>query len=108
MAGTVRNWIKNFAEVADPLTKSTRVTKEEFIWGEEQKLAMNETKKRVSTCEAIRPIDHSLPFPIILSVSTLVIAVGFILAQLDRENQRRPARFGSITWNERISQYSQA
>ncbi|KXN86951.1 Gag-Pol polyprotein [Leucoagaricus sp. SymC.cos] len=47
--------------------------------------------------KTIRPVDHSLPFPIILSVDTVVIAVGFILAQLDGENQRRPARFGSIT-----------
>ncbi|KXN83425.1 Pol polyprotein, partial [Leucoagaricus sp. SymC.cos] len=32
MAGTVRNWIKGFAEVAHPLTRLTRVTKEEFSW----------------------------------------------------------------------------
>ncbi|KXN91782.1 Pol polyprotein, partial [Leucoagaricus sp. SymC.cos] len=73
MAGTVRNWIKGFAEVANPLTKLTRVTKEEFRWGEEQKLAIEEMKK---------PIDHALPFPIILSIDTLVITVSFILAQL--------------------------
>lgn len=108
MAGTVRNWIKNFAEVADPLTKLTRVTKEEFTWGEKQKLAMEEMKKRVATCEAIRPIDHSLPFDVILSVDTSVIAVGFILAQLDENKCRRLARFGSIAWNERISRYSQS
>jgi len=53
MVGTVRNWIRDFAEVADPLTKLTRVTKREFIWGEKQRLAMEEMKKRVSTCEAI-------------------------------------------------------
>jgi len=108
MAGTVRNWIKNFAEVADPLTKLTRVTKEEFTWGEKQRSAMEEMKKQVSTCEVIRPIDHSLPFDVILSVDTSVIAVGFILAQLDENKQQRPARFGSIAWNERISRYSQS
>ena len=53
VAGTVQNWIRGFAEVTDPLTKLTRVTKREFTWGEEQKLAMEEMKKRVSTCEAI-------------------------------------------------------
>jgi len=53
MAGTVRNWIRGFAEVADPLTKLTRVTKGEFFWKEKQKLAMKEMKERVATCEAI-------------------------------------------------------
>ncbi|KXN81373.1 Pol polyprotein [Leucoagaricus sp. SymC.cos] len=79
MAGTVRNWIKGFAEVANPLTKLTRVIKEEFRWGEEQKLAMEEMK----------PIDHVLLFPIILSVDTLVITVSFILAQLSQYSQSK-------------------
>jgi len=81
MAGTVWNWIRKFAEVADPLTKLTKVTKGEFFWGEEQKLAIEKMKERVATCEAIQPIDHSLPFEVILSIDTSVIAVGFILAQ---------------------------
>ena len=85
MAGTVQNWIRGFVEVADPLTKLTRVTKREFIWGEEQRLAIEKMKKCVSTYEAIQPIDHAIPFKVILSVDTLVIAVGFILAQLDTE-----------------------
>ena len=53
IANTVRNWIRGFAEVADPLTKLTRVTKGEFLWEEEQKLAMKEMKERVATYEAI-------------------------------------------------------
>jgi len=53
MAGTVQNWIREFAEVADLLTKLTRVTKGEFFWEEEQKLAMKEMKERVATCKAI-------------------------------------------------------
>jgi len=53
MVGTVWNWIRGFAEVADPLTKLTRVTKGEFFWGEEQKLVMEEIKERVATCKAI-------------------------------------------------------
>ncbi|KXN92178.1 hypothetical protein AN958_08893 [Leucoagaricus sp. SymC.cos] len=30
MAGTVRNWIKSFVEMCDPLTKLMKVTKGEF------------------------------------------------------------------------------
>lgn len=46
---------------------------------------MVEMKKQVVTCEAIWPINYSFSFDIILSVDTSVIAVGFILAQLDVE-----------------------
>jgi len=95
-------------EVADPLMKLTRITKEEFSWGEEQASAMKEMKKRITTCEVIRPVDHLLLFNVILSVDTSVIAVGFILAQLDAEGQQRPTRFGLIAWNKQILRYSQA
>jgi len=81
MAGTVQNWIRGFVEVADPLTKLMRVMKGEFSWEEEQKLAMNEMKEKVATCEVIQPIDHFLSFEVILSIDTSVITVGFILAQ---------------------------
>ena len=53
IASTVQNWIRVFTEVADPLTKLTRVTKGKFSWGEEQKLVIEEMKERVATCEAI-------------------------------------------------------
>jgi len=34
IASIVRNWIKGFAEVVDPLTKLTRVTESKFSWEE--------------------------------------------------------------------------
>ena len=33
--------------------------------------------------------------------------MGFILSQLDENNKRRPARYGSLPFNERESRYSQ-
>jgi len=44
-------------------------------------------KKRVSTCKVIQSINHALLFDVILSMNTSVIAVGFILAQLDAKGQ---------------------
>jgi len=38
-------------------------------------------------------------FKVILLVDTSVIAVEFILVQLDAEERQRPVRFGSIAWN---------
>jgi len=49
------------------------------------RLAMEEMKKRVLTCETIQPIDHTMLLKVILLVNTSVIAIGFILAQLDIE-----------------------
>jgi len=57
---------------------------------------MEEIKERVATCKVIRPIDHSLPFEVILSIDMSVITVRFILAQQNVEEQQRPAKFGSI------------
>ncbi|KXN92882.1 hypothetical protein AN958_07267 [Leucoagaricus sp. SymC.cos] len=37
-----------------------------------------------------------------------IIAVGYILAQLNAQNRQCPTRFRSITWNEHIAQYSQS
>ena len=53
MVDTVQNWIRGFAEITDPLTKLTRVTKREFTQGKKQRLAIEEIKKRALTCEVI-------------------------------------------------------
>jgi hypothetical protein len=41
-------------------------------------------------------------------VDSSYIGVGFILLQLGDDGKRYPSRFGSITWSERESRYSQA
>ena len=58
---------------------------------------------------ALRPIDYTSPTPVILTVDTSQIAVGFLLCQCDAENPRirHFARFGSITLNDHESHFSQ-
>jgi hypothetical protein len=87
MVETVRNWIKSFAELCDPLTKLTRVTKMEFEWGEEQRQVMVELKQLVVTCEVIHPIDHASACTIFLVVDTSVITVRYVLVQNDEKEQ---------------------
>ena len=53
MVDTVRNWIKGFVEVIDPLTKLIRITKSKFSQGKEQRLAMEEIKTKVFIYEVI-------------------------------------------------------
>jgi len=106
-AGTVHNWIKNYAFIARPLTNLTRNIVP-FIWDDNAQMVMDTLKHAVINSPAIRPIDYHSPNPVILAVNSSHIACGWILLQIDNENCRRPSRFGSITWNDRESRYSQA
>ena len=69
---------------------------------------MNTLKTAVIDSPAIRPLDYSSSNEVILAVDSSHIAVRFILSQVDDNGKRRPARFGSILWNDRESRYSQA
>lgn len=104
--GIVRNWIKGFSEIAAPLVKLTKKDIK-FDFTSECQQAMDILKERVISAPAMRPIDYTSDKPIILAVDSSYIAVGWILFQLDNNGQRRPARYGSIAWNERESRYSQ-
>jgi len=106
-AGTVHNWIKDYATISRPLTSLTcnNVT---FVWNKDTQNAMNTLKSAIIKSLAIRPINYKSGQEVILAVDSSYIACGWILLQLDNEGRRCPSHFGSITWNERESHYSQA
>lgn len=106
LCGTVRIWIKDYSAIARPLTELTRMA-EEFIWDQRRQEAFDKLKNIVTQAPALRPIDYMSEKPVILSVDSSKIAAGFILSQLDDNDIRRPARYGSIPMNERESNYSQ-
>lgn len=106
LCGTVRIWIKNYSEIARPLTELIRKT-EDFIWDERREQAFNQLKTLITTAPALRPIDYSSNNPVVLSVDSSIIAVGFILSQLDDLGRKQPARYGSLPMNEREACYSQ-
>ena len=105
--GTIRVFIKNFAMHARPLVQLTRKNIE-FEFGGEQLLAMEKMKFLTQECPAIRTIDYRSENEVILSVDSSWMAVGFILSQIGDNGKRYPSRFGSIMWNEREQNYSQA
>src|SRR6202795_643136 len=107
LCGTVRIWIQDYSSLARPLAELFHKDKE-FEWTEPREEAFNQLKQLVSTAPALRPIDYTSDSPIILSVDTSTIAIGFILSQIDDEGRRRIARYGSLPINERESVYSQA
>ncbi|KAJ8483236.1 hypothetical protein ONZ45_g14668 [Pleurotus djamor] len=105
--GVMRIFIKDYSLHARPLTDLTKKGTE-FVFGEEQLHAMNTLKHLAATSPALRAIDHSSDGEVILAVDSSYIAVGFVLSQVGPDGKRYPSRFGSITWNERESRYSQA
>ncbi|RDB16200.1 Transposon Tf2-6 polyprotein [Hypsizygus marmoreus] len=106
LCGTVRIWIKDYSKLARPLTELIRKDAD-FEWNERCQESFDTLKALVSSAPALRPIDYTSDNPVIMSVDTSYIAVGFILSQIDEQGRRRPARYGSIPLNERESRYSQ-
>lgn len=107
LCGTLRIWIPNYSQIARPLTELVHKGAE-FIWDDRRQEAFDTLKVKVSSAPALRPINYRSENPIIMSVDTSLIAVGFILSQSDDEGKRRPARYGSLPMNDVQSRYSQS
>jgi len=107
--GPARNWIRNYAVIARPLVRLTagKIQDKDFVWTDEADEAFARVKDAVRDCGWMRPIDYSSSEEIYLAVDSSHIAVGFEIGQ-DDKGKKRPARFGSITFSERESRYSQA
>ena len=86
LCGTVRIWIKNYSEIARPLTELVRKNIS-FIWDRQRQEAFDQLKHLVTSAPALRPIDYKSDKPIILSVDTSKIVVGIILSQEDKEER---------------------
>lgn len=106
LCGTVRIWIKNYSALARPITELWRKNVE-FEWDSRRQSAFQSLKDLVSAAPALSPIDYSSTRPVILAVDSSWMAAGIILLQIDEKGQRRPARYGSIPFNDREQRYSQ-
>ncbi len=106
LCGTVRIWIEGYSARARPLTELIR-KETEFMWDNRRQEAFDDLKHAVTSAPALRAIDYVSDHPVIMSVDSSIIAIGFILSQEDEEGRRRPARYGSLPINERESRYSQ-
>ena len=106
LAGYMRIWIKNYSAIARPLVNLTRKG-ETFIWEDQHADAMQKLKDAIVNSSALISIDYTTDRPVYLSVDSSFRGVGWILAQECADGKRRPSRFGSISWNERESNYSQ-
>jgi len=107
LCGTVRIWIPNYSKLIRPLTELTRKGTE-FIWTQRHQDAFDHLKTVITSPPILRLIDYQSNNPVILSVDSSRIAVGFILSQVDDQGKRHPARYGSLPMNEREARYSQS
>jgi len=107
VCGVVRIWIKDYSKKARPLVILTR-KEVEFQWDEDQRYAMNDLKDAVINAPCLRPINYQSDFAVILAVDASYIALGYVIYQIGADDRRYPSRFGSLTWNDRESRYSQA
>src|SRR5882724_8071641 len=99
-------WVKDFTKHARPLVILTK-KEMDFVWGPEQRASMEDLKQVIITAPCLWLIDYRSDQCVILVVNSSCIATGFILLQLGADNKCYPSHFGSITWNERESHYSQ-
>ena len=106
LTGYMRIWIKNYSAIARPLVNLTRKG-ETFTWEDQHADSMQRLKNAIVNSPALISIDYSTDRPVFLAVDSSFRGVGWILSQECADGKRRPSRFGSISWNERESNYSQ-
>jgi len=107
LCGTVRNWIKDYSQIAKPLVDLTRKLVD-YHWGEEQQKAFQRLKELVVGSPALKPIDYRCGRPVVLSVDTSIHGIGFILSQLDKDGRKIPARYGSLPLTPVQARYGQS
>ena len=105
--GWVRNFIARYALISRPLVELTRKGNV-FVFGEREEAAMQELKETLAKSPALKAIDYESGREVVLAVDSSVMGVGFILLQVGEDGKRYPNRFGSIAWNNREKNYSQA
>jgi len=122
-AGVGRKWIRGFSLIAKPLTLLTRIAvQRQFFFSKEAEAAQNELKRLVSSApvlikldyEAAKLLSHLDPLPrpsenglVIVAVDSCQNGTGWILYQMV-EKSKHPVIFGSCTFNDAESRYSQA
>ena len=122
-AGVGRKWIRGFSLIVKPLTLLTKIAvQRQFFFSKEAEAAQNELKRLVSSAPVLikldynaaknvtyldplpRPSDHGL---VIVAVDSCQNCTGWILYQMV-EKDKHPVIFGSCTFNDTESRYSQA
>ena len=118
IAGVARRWTKGFSIIARPLTMLCRKSDAPFRFPDAARMAVDELKKRIAGAPVLISVDYdaanSISRPVTEFVNGLVVVsvdaskygAGWVIYQY-RELIRHPALFGSCTYNQAESRYSQ-
>ena len=122
-AGVGRKWIRGFSLIAKPLTLLTKIAvQRQFSFSKEAEAAQNELKHLISSApvlikldyEAAKLLSHLDKLPrasdhglVIVAVDSCQNGTGWILYQMI-EKEKHLVIFGSCTFNDTKSRYSQA
>ena len=87
LCGTMCIWIERYSELARPLTE---LIWKSFEWDEHRQEAMDVLKNTIAQSPALITIDYKSGRPVIFAVDTSVIAISYIISQIDAKGQRRP------------------
>jgi RNase H-like domain found in reverse transcriptase len=120
--GTARvtwHWAWQFAEIVKPLMMLTKKQNHEFQGTSKVDTVMAILKQAMTTLPALKTLDIGLAKVqrkemwendlglVTLAVNSSQIAIGYVLYQT-LEDSHHPIIYGSITWNEVESRYSQS
>ena len=117
--GCGRKWIKGYSLIAKPLTSLLRGPETDFAFTEEARQAMETLKRLVTEAPVLISIDYQLAANVsphapwesdhgllVTAVDALKYGASWVVFQIIVAN-KKPAVFGSCTYNEMESQYSQ-
>ncbi|KAL3676054.1 hypothetical protein R1sor_026002 [Riccia sorocarpa] len=99
-------WIPHYAHAADPLYELCRKDVK-FKWTEKHAESMRKLKELLSTSPFLGRIDYQCGRPVILTVDTSPIAIGWAVGQNDAEGNRFAVRFGARVLSSRQRSYPQ-
>ena len=99
-------WIPHFAHISEPLYKLLR-KRNKFVWQHEQDLAMMELQKILESPTVLKQVSYTCGRPVIVTVDTSPIAIGWAVGQDDEEGKRFAIRFGARILTERQRAYPQ-
>ena len=99
-------WIPHFAHISEALYKLLR-KKSKFLWKHEQDMAMEELKKILKSPPVLKQVEYNGGRPVIVTVDTSPIAIGWAVGQDDEEGNRFAIRFGARILTERQRAYPQ-
>ncbi|KAL2630017.1 hypothetical protein R1flu_014703 [Riccia fluitans] len=99
-------WIPHYAHIAEPLY-ALCWKDQRFTWENEHVQAMQKLKALLSSSPVLGRVDYKCRRPVILTMDTSPIAIGWAIGQDDAQGNRFAARFGAKVLSTRQCAYPQ-